>query len=345
MKNIYSLLIVLFALTACKDEKQSSSASPTPTATVASLVGSVSISASQTSIVPGAAVTLTWSGTQVLESSCSVKGSDLKEFTFANKTATVNPTTATSYTVACTKNIENKEITASNSVSIAMDTTTTNLTNTPPVMTIPTVPTNPGVIITVNIQNSVTVAPGTSVALAYALQGVNQSNCTLTLLPAGASPMFTNNVALVTPTTTTSYTFSCPNPAGGNPLTSVATINVSTSGTVGAGGTLASCAGVQSGGFCWYLGALNQSCNSVCAAHGGATNYNAYAGNAGTDANCGAVLGLLGISGNASSDSTICSSGWGCYTVTGIQKSRCSNMAVTSDVASPSGRLACSCAQ
>lgn len=347
MKKLCSALFVFFILTACKDEKSASSPSPTPTATVASLVGSVSISASQSSILPGTAVTLTWNGTQVLDSSCSVSGSDGKKFPFETKTATVNPTTAISYTVTCTTSTDHKPITASDTVSIAIDTPTNNVANTPPNMTIPTVSTSPGVIITVNAQNAVTIAPGASVALAYAVQGVNQGNCTLTLLPtSGQSPMFTNNIALVSPTVTTSYTFSCPNPnVGGPQLTSVATINVSTSGTIGSGGTLANCAGVQAGGFCWYLGAINQSCNSVCSTRGGPTNYNAYAGSAGTDANCGAVLGLLGVTGPASSDSTICSAGWGCYTVAGIEKSRCTNMQVTSDISSPSGRLACSCAQ
>lgn len=56
----------------------------------------------------------------------------------------------------------------------------------------------------------------------------------------------------------------------------------------------ATCAGVIVGGYCWYLGALGLSCDSVCGSHGGyhnATKY--YAGSAGTHANCERVLRAL----------------------------------------------------
>jgi len=48
------------------------------------------------------------------------------------------------------------------------------------------------------------------------------------------------------------------------------------------------------GGFCWYLGTANQSCDTVCQDHGGyheATRF--YAGSDGTTPNCTAVLNAL----------------------------------------------------
>jgi hypothetical protein len=57
----------------------------------------------------------------------------------------------------------------------------------------------------------------------------------------------------------------------------------------------AQCAGTRVGGYCWYFGAPGESCNAVCAGHGGyhdATRF--YAGSVGTDAQCVAVLDALG---------------------------------------------------
>lgn len=59
-----------------------------------------------------------------------------------------------------------------------------------------------------------------------------------------------------------------------------------------------SCAGASVGGFCWYFGSNNQSCDTVCATHGG---YNAgtatFAGSGGTASNCKAVLTAVGAAG------------------------------------------------
>ena len=56
------------------------------------------------------------------------------------------------------------------------------------------------------------------------------------------------------------------------------------------------CEGPAVGGFCWYASAVNDSCDSACAAHGGCslagTRY--YAGSDGTDAHCIEVLDALG---------------------------------------------------
>lgn len=65
------------------------------------------------------------------------------------------------------------------------------------------------------------------------------------------------------------------------------------------------CNGTQVGGFCWYLGSPNQTCDTVCAAHASTCNINGtsgYAGAGGTAANCNAVLDAmnLGTAPNAS---------------------------------------------
>ena len=57
------------------------------------------------------------------------------------------------------------------------------------------------------------------------------------------------------------------------------------------------CTGVNVGGYCWYLGAEDQSCSEVCASHGGyheATRF--YAGSDGTNENCIQVLAAFGFS-------------------------------------------------
>lgn len=54
------------------------------------------------------------------------------------------------------------------------------------------------------------------------------------------------------------------------------------------------CGGVEVGGYCWYFGATDANCTTVCTGHGG---YNAatlsYAGSDGTNGNCQSVLEAL----------------------------------------------------
>jgi hypothetical protein len=62
------------------------------------------------------------------------------------------------------------------------------------------------------------------------------------------------------------------------------------------GVTSACLAGRELGGFCWFLGAVNQSCETVCAAHGGFVPSLAYVGSraqGGSLSRCDAVLTLL----------------------------------------------------
>ena len=51
------------------------------------------------------------------------------------------------------------------------------------------------------------------------------------------------------------------------------------------------------GGFCWFLGAVGQSCDATCTANGLVYNSatDTYAGSSGSDANCNAVLDALGV--------------------------------------------------
>ncbi|WP_435640829.1 RCC1 domain-containing protein [Micavibrio aeruginosavorus] len=55
------------------------------------------------------------------------------------------------------------------------------------------------------------------------------------------------------------------------------------------------CSGVVVGGYCWYVSALNQSCDAACASRGGvnSTGVINYAGSSGTLANCTAVVQAL----------------------------------------------------
>ena len=121
-----------------------------------------------------------------------------------------------------------------------------------------------------------------------------------------------------------------------------------TNGTlaVSAPSCTASCDGTWMGGFCWYLGALNESCDSVCTTHGG---YNAgtqtYAGSGGTLANCTAVLNALrGGYGTLISDNASALA-YGCvYRTSSDLSFRYTGTPTTSSSASPVFQRTCACA-
>ncbi|MGB0513338.1 MAG: Ig domain-containing protein, partial [Wenzhouxiangellaceae bacterium] len=106
-------------------------------------------------------------------------------------------------------------------------------------------------------------------------------------LPAGIT--FNTGTGAIggTPTATspaTNYTVTATNGAGSD----MVTISITVNGAISCGGTLV-------GGFCWYFGANNQSCNDVCAANGGYNNgTETFAGSGGSNANCVTVLEALG---------------------------------------------------
>ncbi len=76
------------------------------------------------------------------------------------------------------------------------------------------------------------------------------------------------------------------------------------------------CDGMAIGGFCWYYGAIGESCEAVCAPHG---SYNeatkSYAGSEGTDSQCMQVLETLGALSDADGQLTVSTEaqGFGCH--------------------------------
>ena len=76
------------------------------------------------------------------------------------------------------------------------------------------------------------------------------------------------------------------------------------------------CGGTSVGGYCWYRGATNQSCTTVCGSRGGVNMAGTrnYAGSGGTNAGCTAVGNAFGIGGSATAYSASGTQGWGCGT-------------------------------
>lgn len=67
--------------------------------------------------------------------------------------------------------------------------------------------------------------------------------------------------------------------------------------------TPVTCGGVSVAGYCWYFGALAQSCNTVCANHGSCNAAGiTYAGAQGTAANCRTVLNAIGAPADTDGD-------------------------------------------
>jgi hypothetical protein len=85
---------------------------------------------------------------------------------------------------------------------------------------------------------------------------------------------------------------------------------------VDTGVTVTCLAGRQLGGFCWFLGAPNQSCERACAAHGGFVPSLAYVGSraqGGSLIRCDAVLTLLTAEGVTQSGYREDGRGVGCH--------------------------------
>jgi hypothetical protein len=87
--------------------------------------------------------------------------------------------------------------------------------------------------------------------------------------------------------------------------------------TGGTGGstTTAACSGVLRAGICWYLGPQGSSCQQACASHGqpasGAASHVGTTMQGGSLAECGVILGLLGITGTPSTTFEL--AGLGCF--------------------------------
>jgi len=105
------------------------------------------------------------------------------------------------------------------------------------------------------------------------------------------------------------------------------------------------CRGVDVGGYCWYLGSVNQSCTTVCASRGYYhTATGLYAGWVGTESQCQDVLTALGETSNTVGSST-CGLGLGCGVNTGTTSPgyfRCTED-TTADDAAADFRRACAC--
>ena len=105
------------------------------------------------------------------------------------------------------------------------------------------------------------------------------------------------------------------------------------------------CGGTEVGGGCWYLGADNQSCTSVCASHGG---YDAltesYAGSAGSDSHCSAVLDALGTGNGIITTTTWASyAGMGCFANSANDGRRYTAGAATAGASYSVAYRACAC--
>jgi hypothetical protein len=98
------------------------------------------------------------------------------------------------------------------------------------------------------------------------------------------------------------------------------------------------------GGFCWFLGQSNQSCDAVCAsvARTYASATESYAGSGGSDANCEAVLAALGAT-TSFAPSSNCNDGVGCAFFLSTIPTRCSSPTTTSSAALSGFSRACAC--
>jgi hypothetical protein len=98
------------------------------------------------------------------------------------------------------------------------------------------------------------------------------------------------------------------------------------------------------GGSCWYLGSNNQSCNTVCAAHGAVYDNatSSYAGSAGTLQHCADVLTAIAPPASGTFDSGGCVAGFGCLYQPPFWI-RCTNPGTTSAAVWPDVARACAC--
>ena len=108
------------------------------------------------------------------------------------------------------------------------------------------------------------------------------------------------------------------------------------------------CNGALVGGFCWYWGGEEASCDQTCSAHGGyhvATKD--YAGSAGTNAHCEAVLDALGVPGSGSLTTLGGSgAGVGCFYMNFVDaRHRVGDVATSPAAIFTLARRACACQQ
>jgi hypothetical protein len=95
---------------------------------------------------------------------------------------------------------------------------------------------------------------------------------------------------------------------------------------------------------CWYLGAANQSCTTVCSTHGGYSTETVKAGSSGTDAKCNAILDGLGAPGTSITPSYPYSVAVGCiYDSTLAARYRVASPTTTTSGVRSTALRACAC--
>jgi hypothetical protein len=114
------------------------------------------------------------------------------------------------------------------------------------------------------------------------------------------------------------------------------------------GGTsTTACSGVLHANICWYLGAQGSSCQQACASHGqpasGAASHVGTAMQGGSLAECGVILGLLGITGTPSTSFGL--DGLGCFVRANGNSFWFSLPNFSATASQGNAKLVCGCAQ
>lgn len=108
----------------------------------------------------------------------------------------------------------------------------------------------------------------------------------------------------------------------------------------------ASCSGSLRAGICWYLGPDGSSCQQVCTSHGavapGAASHVGTTAQGGSLAECGILLGLLGVTGTPANGTRSDGLGLGCH-IYGTVLWWLSSPAFDATASHASARLVCGC--
>jgi hypothetical protein len=135
-------------------------------------------------------------------------------------------------------------------------------------------------------------------------------------------------------------------PDCGETTTTTTTTSTTTTTTPSTTTTTMPCAGTVVGGFCWFMGAVGQSCDTVCTGAGliyddGGTR--GFAGSGGTNAQCQSVLDALGASGTGAPSDLTCVDGYGCVTNTTAARVHCLLPATTATASNAIVHRMCAC--
>ena len=118
-------------------------------------------------------------------------------------------------------------------------------------------------------------------------------------------------------------------------------------GGVDGGTSTTACSGVLHANICWYLGAQGSSCQQACASHGqpasGAASHVGTAMQGGSLAECGVILGLLGITGTPSTSFGL--DGLGCFVRANGNSFWFSLPNFSATASQGNAKLVCGCAQ